>query len=213
MWTQRICAITLLVGALIAPAAGDPVKMKSTRPGGNEADAVNQAIEEAAATLLPAVRDRVAMALKQEKFIPAVPPDESLQQIISASLREGRMIRGRTVEVQSRPYGNVYYATLTLDVSPKWMDDLARRGAALAQKQRDRNVTSFAGVGGLIAVVSVLYFAANTFTKGYYRGRLRLMAVTAAVVGTAAVAAAFYGTSMQAGLVSSERTIEHAWQN
>ena len=84
--------------------------------------------------------------------------------------------------------------------------NLARRGAALAKQDRDRDVSSFAGVGALVVVVSLLYFAANAFTKGYYRGRLRLMALAATLLGTAAVAAAFYGTPTQARPAGSEQT-------
>lgn len=199
--------------ACMTPASrAAPVRFQSTQPGASDADAIASAIVEAAGTFVPLLRQRVELELRKDRFSPQTPDQATLQTLIASKLADGRFITARQVDKQSRPYGDVYYATLTLDPPSGWLDELTRRAASMARLERRRDVTSIAGVVTLLVTVCLGYLAANTVTKGYYRTRLRVLAMTTAVAGIVVVAAAFHRVPGAAQL-TSQLTIERAWPN
>ncbi|HRK30966.1 MAG TPA: hypothetical protein PLD59_07785 [Tepidisphaeraceae bacterium] len=204
----------------LAPVYASVTTFESTSPGASEADAINQAIDEAAQTLAPIVRDRAQLLLKKQHLLPTAPPSiEAMRGLLAEALRDGGVIIDSSAKKHARPYGDVYYATLSLDVTPNWLNQTARRAAGLAARDRHRDFVLFGGAAGMIATVSILYLAANALTKGYYRNRLRFTAICALIAGSALVAAARYAPP-RGVMVGGElkqtvepRTIHNAWQN
>jgi hypothetical protein len=87
----------------------------------------------------------------------------------------------------SRPYGDVWAASLLVDASQKKLEMLADGYDDYARAQFRTEVTSWAAVGGILAVVVLLYFFLNTVTKGYFLWRLRALGLLAAIAGVLVV--------------------------
>src|SRR5262245_26730767 len=102
--------------ALAMPARGEVIAVKSLSPGADEVGAIDAARREAAMALLPTVREKVELALRERGLPPtAAPRDELLVSVIGDQLKSSRNVFRTTVRQESREYGQIYFADWTLD--------------------------------------------------------------------------------------------------
>lgn len=202
---NRFPTISLLCGILaLCPASmaslpdASVLHARSFEAATTEAEAIELARRDAADALLPRLRDvtrvRINERPSRRTVLPNVmPSDNVLRRVIRAELAGDALIRERRIERQSRPYGDVYAATLTIDTSTTALHRMAQRAIDL----RGASIRSVAGVvtvaGVALTGICLAYLAANSLTRGYYQGRLRLLATTASLASAGAAAMIVYG--------------------
>lgn len=137
---------------------------RSRGPCLSAGEAEAQAIDDAARQLGEATADVRA------------PTDAALGDRVRAMLVAGGFVRDRSLTVTHRPYGDIWSGMVLVDVPParvaaeraRWADEAHR-----ARLHRMKQASMSAGV------ILLAYAAANAMTKGYFRGRLRVLAVLA----------------------------------
>lgn len=93
------------------------------------------------------------------------------------------LIQDRFVQKFSRPYGDVWRASLLVDASSKNMDRLNKAiTKEMTGAKRDLRNMIFSTLG-LLAVIIGVYYLVDAVTRGYFKTRLRIIAVSFAVIG------------------------------
>lgn len=167
--------------------------------------AMRAALRDAQAALLPRVRDVARAkatagagggrgAKSGAVVLPvAMPSDEVLGQVIAAALAGESLVLDKKLDQQQKSYGEVYYAAVLVDASPGALDGLAGKAMAAGRAVHTRTFAAAGSTAALLAVVVLVYVAANALTRGYYQWRLRLLAAGASVAGMAVVAGLYFG--------------------
>lgn len=174
-------------GAFLSAGPARPwVRGEAPRPGVSEADALRLARADAAGELVPRVVHEGRLDLSA-----GAGSEADLAKFIADSLAREPWLADQFVRRLSRPYGDVYHASVLVDASPSAMQSLAREWqssrSAVVLARVERTVTTWGAVAALAGVLFVLYLLVNAFTRGYFAGRLRAVAVVAAGVGLVAV--------------------------
>jgi hypothetical protein len=102
------------------------------------------------------------------------------------ALTSGRYIKDRQVRRFTRPYGEVWDAAILVDASDETLRGLARDAQVHRQVRRAERVgVAFAAASAavMIGVIGLLYAVVNAFTRGYFAGRLRVLAAVTALGG------------------------------
>jgi hypothetical protein len=113
-----------------------------------------------------------------------------------ADLTRGDMVRDRSVTRIQKPYGELWSAMVLVDASPARMRAVAAGYGQLHDARRRTTARQWMSFAGLFASILVVYAVLNALTKGYFRGRLRAMAVlsliglTCGMIGLMAAAGA-----------------------
>jgi hypothetical protein len=154
------------------------IVVRSRRPGLTPAEAKRSAEQNAADVLDRLARERNA---RRAGPSPSQPPIAPAQWVDARQLP----ITDRFVQRFRRPYGDVWEEAILLDASPQWMDASRRREATalFAAEARARNTVASTAVV-LLAILAAYAFA-NVVTKRYFTGRLRAVAITAALAAVA----------------------------
>jgi hypothetical protein len=138
----------------------------STDPESTENAARGQARASAINRLTPAVRARL-MELRGSDV-----SGDAVRRHVEAAVNARRGLVDETLVRVDRPYGGVYYAAQLYDFRPPAIDPIAW-GAINETRHEQR---SWAGMtvalGGMLAVLGVLYAALNALTRGYFRAHL-----------------------------------------
>jgi hypothetical protein len=182
MRTVSLCFLTVLA-ALLTPVlaraanwADDPAAYLSSPAGRyatigqshgpclSAAEAEAQAMDDAAKQL---VYPRVSVRAGRSR--------EALME----SVRNAMLVRDRSVKVVHKPYGDIWSAAVLVDASPA---QISQQMTLLALEQKEQRRRRAAGAAGIIIVVGLAYLVANAVTRGYFRRRLRFLAVAACLV-------------------------------
>lgn len=194
MTRTLLCIIGVLVFTSVSGAEPAVVRGVSSQPALSEGEAVSAARQDAVESLLPRLRDTVAVALKQQARPAPMPSDQALRQVIAAELAANSdLVLDRKVELQKREYADIYYAGVLVDASPKTLDRMTRKAIEVSRASMKRNVHAGASLAALLGVIGITYLGANAFTKGYFTWRLRLLAAASSALAIAAVSGAYYG--------------------
>lgn len=188
---RPITLIACLLLSLAPVASAEVLTVTGQLPGGSDVDAIDQTRAQAARELLPVLQTRVEVLARQRGV--QAPAEAILVKLIESELSAAKGAFVPTVRTVDRPYGIIYYADARLDLSGRWLSDLAERAVRMARADRQMRWASVGAGAALIAVIGLVYFAANALTKGYYRLRLRLTALAVSAAGIAAVTAVYLG--------------------
>jgi hypothetical protein len=105
------------------------------------------------------------------------------QPMVLKHLEDCGLIQDRFVQKFSRPYGDVWRASLLIDASPKNMDRLNKAiTEELTGTKRELRNMIFSTLG-LLAVIIGVYYLMDAVTRGYFKTRLRIITVLMAIVG------------------------------
>ncbi|MCS7033088.1 MAG: hypothetical protein NZ561_03730 [Phycisphaerae bacterium] len=186
--SRPLLFLLIVLGATMARAA--VIEFRSQSPGVSELEAMESARRQVARELLPLLRQRVESELARRGG-GSVPPDTVLEPILRGRLTWPDAFNPR-LRQEVRPYGTVYYADASIDLTGHWLADSTRLAVAEADFRRHATWGALTAMAGVGAILSLTYFTANTLTRGYYQGRLRLAALAAGASGIALVAAAYF---------------------
>jgi hypothetical protein len=156
----------------------------SETPGTSEAEAMEAARRAAVDDLAKLVRDQMnARAARVSGPRIQVTREWIRDQALSSLRRNVNDMLVRDVFVQrfSRPYGDVWQASILIDASPKVIDKLVDSYNAAANASDSLKTKGWAAVVGIVAVIVLLYFFLNAITKGYFMWRLRALALLLAI--------------------------------
>ena len=144
------------------------------RPAISESEAADFAHRDAARQLEPLICRALNLRRRDQAWL-----KEKLRQ----DVRSGRLDDDHFAERFERPYGTVWTESVLLDVSPDRVDPLIGRyrGELNArQVRRGRRL----GIAAILALATAGgYWMANAVTRGYFTGRLRLIAAVLMMAG------------------------------
>lgn len=170
---------------------------RSFAPAVTEAEAIELARRDAVDSLVPRLRDVVELRVRERKLrsaaLVSLPSEQTLRAVLRAELAGDSMIRSREVRREPKSYGDVYSASLVVDVNPRALDRLAEKAMSVSRGAARRSMIATVGTGVLLGGIVVIYLAANSLTRGYYQWRLRLLAAVAAAVSVGAGTVLGYG--------------------
>lgn len=191
---MRNLILTILCCALLAPAVrANLITVNSQDPAVDEGDAIAKVTNELAIAALPTIRKRVDAELLKRPTAMIAPTDEQVKKLIIDRItsEEGALcVRAKPV---TRTYGTFYFGVGEISLADDWVDKVVKDSVGLAKIQQQKAVNSVKATGALMAVIGLIYFAANALTKGYYQWRLRLAAAAGSMAGIAAVIAVYFG--------------------
>lgn len=191
---MRNLILTILCFALLAPAVrANLITVHSQDPAVDEGDAIAKVTNELAIAALPTVRKRVDAELLKRPTAMIAPTDEQVKKLIIDEISSEKGALCVHAERVARQYGTFYLGVGEIDLSDAWVDNVVKEAVGLAKVQRQKAVNSVKATGALMAVIGLIYFAANALTKGYYQWRLRLAAAAGSMAGIAAVIAVYFG--------------------
>jgi hypothetical protein len=173
----------------------------SPRTALSQSEAEERACADAAIKLLPLVKsqmNRNAAGRASINISDAFVAGQTKELLLNSPL-----ILDKFVQRYSRPYGNVWQASVLIDASPQRIDTIARTvsgQARIAYTEKlaadNRTVTyqrqTWGSLAAFLGVIVVLYWFLNAATKGYFTWRLRFGAVTLIILGV--LAALFFVT-------------------
>jgi len=146
-------------------------------PSATAAEASKQAVAYAVAEIMPLIAHEAGPG-----------PDMAFAaQRVSAALASGRFVADRFACRFERPYGNVYHEAILVDASPANVRAIAAEATALRKQTVRSTLGTVGSIGGLVASIGLIYLVTNWLTKGYFEGRLRVLAFVALVVGVVLV--------------------------
>lgn len=149
---------------LSSPAGRQATIGRSHGPCLSAAEAEAQAMDDAARQLVYA---HVPLS--------AGPNREALVQ----SFRHSFLVRDRSLKVVHKPYGDIWSAAVLVDASSHQVSaEVTRLANQRSIEQRHR----VGGTVGVMIVVALAYLVANAVTRGYFRRRLRFVAMAACVI-------------------------------
>ena len=165
---------------------------QSRRQHANPQLAMHDAMDDAAAQLLPHVRRGIRRAVADGQLDPrAEMPDGRLREMIVDRVHSGELIVDRFASRSRRSYGDVWRQSLLIDASPHVMDRLAINLGGQAMAYRNVQFGSWSklalSIGGILLLILLVYLLLNAATKGYYVWILRLVAVILAAALAAAL--------------------------
>jgi hypothetical protein len=152
---------------------------RSASPCTSAAEAESAARRSAAAALLPLVRQQ----LTQEYSGRRVLNDAVLTEMIESNLRSRELIRDRFTQRYTRPYGDVYFATVMVDASQPTVNAIVRDSMQQAERRIQRGVGIVLAFLLLLAITTIGYVLLNWLTKGYFIWRLRFAAMMMLALG------------------------------
>lgn len=156
----------------------------SESPGMSEAEATDAARRAAAEDLAKLVRDQMNARAARDAGPHIMVSREWVRDQALSSLRRnvnGMIVRDVFVQRISRPYGDIWQASILVDASPKVIDKLVDSYNAAARVMTADTKRSVFAVVGIVAVIVLLYLFLNTITKGYFMWRLRAVALLGAI--------------------------------
>ena len=105
--------------------------------------------------------------------------------VLLSDIRRSLPVKERFVQRFPRPYGNVWSASILLDVSPQWVDEVQRRHVySLQARQRHIGITA-GSAGVVLAAILLAYLFVNAVTQNYFTARLRFAAILCAMIAVA----------------------------
>jgi hypothetical protein len=156
----------------------------SSSPGTSESEATDSARLAVADQLTRLVVDQMR-ARAGRRFGPKITVKQEWvrNQVISSLQRnvDDKLVRDVFVQRFSRPYADVWQASILVDASPKSIDRLVDSYTTLARVGEADTKRSVFAVGGIVAVIVLMYLLLNTITKGYFMWRLRAAALLMAI--------------------------------
>jgi hypothetical protein len=160
-------------------AGGEWIVGRSDTACISEAEAARAALQAAAKDLMPLVETRLREVHQSWSGTDA----KWLRDKIEAELQNGRLIADRFVQKFDRPYGTLWQEAVLVDTRRANMDRLVHDCmAGLNTRHRTFARSLFSGAG-LVLAIYCLYLFLNGVTRGYFTGRLRLLAMVLVVVG------------------------------
>jgi len=96
------------------------------------------------------------------------------------------VIADRAVSRAHRPYGDVWSESVLVDAPHDGLVRVAKDYSDWKNKRHRTAGTAVASVFGLSVVILLIYTALNAATRGYFRGRLRVVAAMALALGVLA---------------------------
>jgi hypothetical protein len=156
----------------------------SESPGTTEAEATDSAKRAAVDDLAKLIRDQMNARAARDAGPHITVSREWVHDQVLSSLRRNvndMIVRDVFVQRYSRPYGDVWQSSILIDASPKVIDKLVDSYNMAARVRTAETKRSAFAVGGIVAVIVLLYFFLNTITKGYFMWRLRAVALLGAI--------------------------------
>ena len=151
-------------------------------PNSSEDFARQHARRDAVARMVPAVRARLATMGHGADV-----SELAVRRHVEAAVMTRRNLLDEAVVRVDRPYGAVYYAAELHDAGPHAVEAIA--GEVLGEARATRQ--SWAGMalalGGMLAVLGVLYLALNALTRGYFRAHLGAALAVTLVLGAVVI--------------------------
>lgn len=148
------------------------------KPAVNEAEALREARKD--------VENRVAAtigeALRPDSFDSHV-----LRVRIAADVAAGRFEVDRFAEKFDRPYGQVWTEAVLVDLSPDKLNPALDRYRQDLQHNRNQVRSHWVGLAAITLLVLFGYTLSNAITRGYFTGRLRMMALLVVALGAVAL--------------------------
>jgi hypothetical protein len=99
------------------------------------------------------------------------------------NLEASGIIQDRFFQEFKRPYGSVWRVSLLIDASPKSISKLTNRIDTAVWQKTGTWGTTILSVLGLLASIIGIYYLMDAITKGYFKTRLRILAVSLAIIG------------------------------
>ncbi|HTL29539.1 MAG TPA: hypothetical protein VL282_09960 [Tepidisphaeraceae bacterium] len=158
---------------------------RSTSPCTSMSEAEASAYRAVTSSLLPLVRQQIIQQYAGKQFI----SDKDLADVIDSHVRAGRLTRDRFVQRFSRPYGDVWYQAVLVDISDARIQPIVHSAVQFTERRIQRIVGLIAAYLLLLVLVAGVYALLNWLTKGYFVWRLRFVAMTVIVMGLITVLA------------------------
>lgn len=148
------------------------------KPAVNESEALRDARRDVENRVLTAVNgamhpNRVDLAMLRDRVVHDV--------------STGRFEIDRVAEKFNRPYGQVWTEAVLVDISPDKLNPALDQYRHDLQQNRNRVRGHWVGFAAIIVLALFGYTLSNAITRGYFTGRLRLMALLVVVLGAAAL--------------------------
>jgi len=151
-----------------------------TSPG----EAESSASQDAAKKLALRVLDKLNRSHGNPWSSMSPPRLDRIEKIVLADL--DACVSDRFIQSYSRPYGQVWRAAFLVNTSDRNINSLASSCERLLRSDRRTWVATFASIGGLVALICLIYVFLNVMTRGYYTRLLRATAAGVVLVGIAA---------------------------
>jgi hypothetical protein len=148
------------------------------KPAVTEAEALREARKDVENRVAATVSD----ALRPDSFDSHV-----LRVRIAADVAAGRFEVDRYAEKFDRPYGQLWTEAVLVDLSPDKLNPAIAQYRQDLQLNRNRVRGHWVGLAAITLLVLFGYTLSNAITRGYFTGRLRLMALLVVVLGAAAL--------------------------
>lgn len=158
---------------------GTWIVARSSSPAATPAEAAAEARHSAAESLRKLVRERAP----KDRLRWDDEGNEWLKEKLEKDLREDLHIADKFEQRFDRTYAIVFREALLVDVSSDTIKKLSNDYASELNKRRETWQHVIFSVGGLFALVYVLYLFVNSATRGYFVWRLRTTATLLAFVG------------------------------
>ena len=148
-------------------------------------DAMDEATRDAVGKIIESVQAQLQQATASSRYFDPQIVASGLVPLIS------QVTKDRIVETRDRPYGKIYSARLLVDTSPEAIELLTKQLMPLlkntslplphAVTERPTWASAVVKPAIMIGVVFLVCTILNFLTKGYYRGRLMILAGLAGI--------------------------------
>jgi hypothetical protein len=141
-----------------------------------------EAMQEARLDTIVRVVDAIENVMKPNRS-----DEKVLVDRVTADVLAGRFELDRVAEKFERPYGNVWTEAVLIDLSPDKMKPAVADYRHQLTMSRNNVRTHWVGLGAIAVLALFGYTLSNAITRGYFTGRLRVMAVLVVALGAAAL--------------------------
>ena len=151
---------------------------RTHKPAVNEKEALHDARRDVQSRVLSAFDDAIH---------PSHLDSNALRDRVAADVSTGRFEIDRVAEKFDRPYGQVWTESVLVDLSPDKLNPVVTEYRRELQQNRDHVRSHWIGLGAITVLVLFGYTLSNAITRGYFTGRLRIMALLVVALGAAAL--------------------------
>lgn len=151
---------------------------RTRKPAVNEKEALHEARQDVEGRVLAAVDDAIHPSPLDEKV---------LRRRVASDVAAGRFEIDRVGETFERPYGQVWTETVLVDLSPNKLNPIIAEYRHELQNNRNRVRAHWVGLVAITVMVLFGYTLSDAITRGYFTGRLRMMALLIVALGAAAL--------------------------
>jgi hypothetical protein len=151
----------------------------SGQPCSSEQEALDAARKDAVDQLYPIMRDTMNANAALSKEVVRVTP-EWIRNRLAYSVKSNAskvLVPDTFVQRFSRPYGEVWQASMLIDASQPNIQKLNQSYNQHATSQSKKRTSTFGALAGIAIVIGLMYAFINAVTKGYFMWRLRAVAI------------------------------------